>query len=633
MTLRSGDTRSRSRSAAFTDEADNRSAYRALSAGNRACRPLHLTVDLYPPHRPELRADAASLSRATLDRVAPPKKTIKVFIASPGDLAEERRAFKDQIEILNLGFGDGAGVEFIALGWEDTLASTGRRVQSVINADIDTCDVFVLVMHRRWGRPALDSPYSSYTEEELHRALARFQKTGAPRIFVFFKNVDRASIADPGPELSKVLKFRAELERTGTVLYRTFAEPADFRREVDRHLRAFAKGELPDVPVELEGLPLPLESVERVERAEAEARQRAEEAEARVSKQRDAAEAAIQRAKAHEARAEALASALAAQAARAALRGHVEEARRLFAQATVGTTSFQALYLAFEFYRQTGDLSAAEEMMHRWLAAGESNPIATASALGNLGIIHQTRGNLRRAEEMFGKALAIFEQFDHRAGMADQYGNLGVVYKARGDLDLAEEMFSKALKLHEALGRDAELGHDYGNLGLIHQVRGNLVRAEEMSRNALTIYERVRLLPDMAAEYGNLGTIYRRRGELDRAEEMARKALTIYEPMGHLEGMANQYGNLGLIYQERGDLDRAEEMGRKALSICEQTGRLEGVATAYVNIGRTYELRGKLDGARQYVSKARDLFATIGISHRVRQLQEWLDGKQGSPPA
>jgi len=49
----------------------------------------------------------------------PTKRTIRVFIASPGDLAPERRAFKAQVDELNKGFGDGAGVQFVPLGWED----------------------------------------------------------------------------------------------------------------------------------------------------------------------------------------------------------------------------------------------------------------------------------------------------------------------------------------------------------------------------------------------------------------------------------------------------------------------------------------------------------------------------------
>ncbi|MCG8346042.1 MAG: DUF4062 domain-containing protein, partial [Chlorobiales bacterium] len=122
------------------------------------------------------------------------KNTVSVFIASPGDLAGERRAFKKAIDLLNVGFGDGADVEFMPLAWEDTLASTGRRSQGVINQDIDKCDVFILAMHRRWGQEAPDAePYTSYSEEEFHRAHERWKKEGSPEIFVFFKRVDAAS--------------------------------------------------------------------------------------------------------------------------------------------------------------------------------------------------------------------------------------------------------------------------------------------------------------------------------------------------------------------------------------------------------------------------------------------------------
>ena len=69
-------------------------------------------------------------------------RTIHVFIASPGDLAVERRAFKEVIDELNDGFGDGAGVKFVALGW---------RSQAVINREVDRADVFILAMHRPLG--------------------------------------------------------------------------------------------------------------------------------------------------------------------------------------------------------------------------------------------------------------------------------------------------------------------------------------------------------------------------------------------------------------------------------------------------------------------------------------------------
>jgi len=45
---------------------------------------------------------------------------------------------------VNAGFGDALDIKFEPLGWENTLASTGRPSQSVINQEIDRCDVFSL---------------------------------------------------------------------------------------------------------------------------------------------------------------------------------------------------------------------------------------------------------------------------------------------------------------------------------------------------------------------------------------------------------------------------------------------------------------------------------------------------------
>ncbi len=44
----------------------------------------------------------------------------------------ERAAFKQLLDELNAGFGDALDIKYEPLGWEDTLASTGRRSQEVM---------------------------------------------------------------------------------------------------------------------------------------------------------------------------------------------------------------------------------------------------------------------------------------------------------------------------------------------------------------------------------------------------------------------------------------------------------------------------------------------------------------------
>ncbi len=204
----------------------------------------------------------------------PAPRTIKVFIASPGDLAVERRAFKEVLDELNKGFGEGAGIEFEPLAWEETLAVMTRRSQGLINQDIDRCDVFVLAMHRRWGQEAPDAkPYSSYTEEEFHRAFDRWHRTGTPTIFVFFKDIDPGQMADPGKQLQQVLDFRRQLEAQRQLIYRPFADVDGFRDVLQRHLKAYVKGELPKADAALDKVILPQHALEEVhkERAEKEA--------------------------------------------------------------------------------------------------------------------------------------------------------------------------------------------------------------------------------------------------------------------------------------------------------------------------------------------------------------------------
>lgn len=170
------------------------------------------------------------------------KREVRVFLASAGDVEEERRAFREVLGDLSSCSGN----RYMPLGFEDAPAVTGRRSQDVINNLVDQCDVFVLVFHRRWGQGASDAVgYTAYTEEEFERALRRLGATGAPEIFCFFKHVDVASLADPGEQLQKVLQFRRRLEASHQLLYRTFSTVAEFRAELKTHLDAFSSGTLP----------------------------------------------------------------------------------------------------------------------------------------------------------------------------------------------------------------------------------------------------------------------------------------------------------------------------------------------------------------------------------------------------
>lgn len=548
------------------------------------------------------------------------KKIIKVFIASPSDLVEERRVFRDSIKLLNIGFGDGAGVEFEPLGWEDCLASTGRRSQSVINHDIDSCDVFILTLYRRWGQLAPDAhPYSSYTEEEFHRALDRWRNTKSPEIFVFFKRVDTASEADPGEQLRKVMDFRRQLEDSREVLYHYYDSSESFKDEVDRHLRAYAKGELADVKLSA-AIVMPLCVLQEVEKAKLLALQMTRAA----KKANDYAREAYLRLEATQLQ-------LAEDAALLAKEGKLEFARENFSRLMSDSVNIRILYLCYEFFERTGDHDSAGKVLEKWfeICGEDACNAATAAALYNLGILCSARGDIDRAEEIYLKALAIDERINRKSGMATAYGNLGGLYIERDQLDKAEEMLKKSLKLHREIANKEGEAINLGNLAVLYNKQGDFCGAEAALQSCVEINTLLKNNEGLARDYGNLGGIYARRGQLEQAEEMTRLSLAMSETIGRKSIMANGYANLGYVFDKKGDVAMALVMFKKALDLFELLESKVDIATCSRDLGELYKKVGERKSAEESYRKSLEVFLELRSPEagNVARILEGLLGK------
>ena len=536
------------------------------------------------------------------------KRNIAVFIASPGDLVDERQKFREAIRKLNAGFGDGANVFFEALGWEDTLATTGRRNQSVINSEIDRCQIFILVMHRRWGQEAPDAaPYSSYTEEEFHRAMELWRSKKSPEIFVFFKRVDAQQEADAGPQLQKVLQFRQQLEDTRQVLFRFFDDGVSFFNEVDRHLRAYARGEL-NCSGMSNPVVLPLLALDEVKKSKEE-----------VLRQAKLAETANQKAEAAYLKLEELQLESAQEAAEKAAQGNIERARERFGRLAADTSNIQVLYLAYEFFQRTGDLGAAQVTLERWLAISGPDTLSkeTAAAYGNLGTLHLNKSEFDLAKAMYEKSQVISESVGFQAGVANAYTHIGIIHERQGNYTSAETMYEHALALEKGLGRKEQMANNFQNLGVLYSHRGEFSRARTMYESALTIYKELEQPEKMAGVFVNIGILYKNWGELDKAEEMYLKGLAIYEKLGVKAQIAVCYSNLSSLYKVRGDIDRTEEMILKAAVHYQELGNASGMADAYIKLGIIYKIKGDLVQAQTMQEKALGINEELGRKAEV----------------
>ena len=147
------------------------------------------------------------------------RRVLRIFLASPGDLADERRAAREVVNELTIPARE-LGISIELLGWEDTLPGA-ERPQAMINRDLDVAELFVGLLWRRWGQPT--GTHSSGFEEEYHRARSRNAETGAPEIWLFFKEIEPAQAQDPGEQLKQVLLFKRQCESEKQMFYKTFA--------------------------------------------------------------------------------------------------------------------------------------------------------------------------------------------------------------------------------------------------------------------------------------------------------------------------------------------------------------------------------------------------------------------------
>lgn len=169
------------------------------------------------------------------------RRFVKVFLASPGDLSDERKIAKAVVDEFNSLWAEQLGYQVELVGWEDTVSRCGRP-QALINRELEQCELFVGLMWKRWGTPPdISGTYSSGFEEEFNRSVERRKKEAFPEISLLFKEIASDSLRDPGAQLKRVLDFKEQLIAEKTILFEHFSDSRDFEKKFRRCIADYIK--------------------------------------------------------------------------------------------------------------------------------------------------------------------------------------------------------------------------------------------------------------------------------------------------------------------------------------------------------------------------------------------------------
>ena len=160
-------------------------------------------------------------------------RVLKVFLASPSDLAEERASAQTLVPKINSLLRDRLGAYIDLIVWEDERPRVGRP-QSMINRHVGACDLFIGALWESWGQPT--GEYSSGFEEEFQLALDSYQRSGRPDIALYFKRISHEQLQDPGPNVVRILRFKTAIKDAQQLLYNEFETVQDWQVSLDHRL-------------------------------------------------------------------------------------------------------------------------------------------------------------------------------------------------------------------------------------------------------------------------------------------------------------------------------------------------------------------------------------------------------------
>src|SRR3954470_18165980 len=103
------------------------------------------------------------------------RQILSVFLASPSDVTEERKATQEVVDTINSTVSRDLGWSIDLLVWENTSPGYGRP-QELINPLVDVCGLFIGLLWERWGQPS--GEHTSGFEEEFERARKRRKSEG-----------------------------------------------------------------------------------------------------------------------------------------------------------------------------------------------------------------------------------------------------------------------------------------------------------------------------------------------------------------------------------------------------------------------------------------------------------------------
>jgi tetratricopeptide (TPR) repeat protein len=497
---------------------------------------------------------------------------IKIFLASPGDLGNEREIVRQSVAGYNSVHSIDTGLAFQVVGWEDCSTGIGRP-QSLINPALEGSDYAMVLLANKWGSqpsPAYQkNSFSSGTEEEFvtAEALVRSKPEKMRDMVFLFKTPSSGASRE-----AKVEEFYEALKKNKSHYFDRFADDAELERKVELQLKNWT--------LEFQGISKPL--------------QKTWDARVPLKSIFHDPDGILQK--------------FLTDSDKKTFR----EIRELFEaeDADGALAKFSQLasegnpFVLVEYSKlleDRGELLASTENAQLALnvARNSSIPKAICSALGRTGELLLHAGKFNESIGVWEEVIEVAKSAGLDSDIAIADFHIGQANRHLCNFAEAKKAYKRALRLDKQLNRRKGEAVCLCGLAHIDEHELNFSDAEKAFLDAIEAFRKANDISNEAATFNNLGRLKIKLGELEEAKRYFEQALRLHTAARNSNGQCKSKANLALYYKESGNLNAAISLQLGVLEIRKQTNQVQLIAQSYRDLGLIYNLQGNFELAEE----------------------------------
>lgn len=473
---------------------------------------------------------------------------LRIFLASPGDLEDERACIHVSVEEHNARRGDKTGFSYKVIEW-DQRRGTARRAQEAINELIAESHFMIVLFKGAWGsEPGSPWGYTSGTEEELFTGLLELGQADRQMRDVWVGFVNHANPNE------RVAALRNQIIERHSMMFESIGDLRDLKDKVAELLLVWEELAGSKTPRHVDLLPSSGKDVLR-----------AANLRIRGEKLIELGESAAGLASLEEA---------------AILGGpgeHLAYARAL---------------------RHARDLGGAHSEIRKAIQYfADGAPLYStlaADAFSAQAKVYNAEGRHPEAIGTLQHALTLVDESDAYSQLvrARTHDDLGLAYSKVKDLTSARTNFEEALEIRRDAGLDIEVCQSLINLARLEVAEENLLAASERAHE---VVERLKSKPQGRLHANArvlLAQVSIRLGVPADGIPHAEWALAINRQLGNKDGEAIALLLLAQCCRSAGRADEARQHAQACRQLNEWSGNSYGIEKAQWILDRLAEESG-----------------------------------------